>query len=49
MTIELAMAAVMGEVECIEPTYQEAKKHPDWPKWQEAIQAELEFLVANGT
>ncbi len=39
----------MGESECVEPTYQEAKRRPDWPKWQEAIRAELESLVANGT
>ena len=39
----------MGDAECIEPTYAEAKKRPDWPKWQEAIQAELDSLVANGT
>ena len=47
--VELAMAAAMGDAECIEPTYAEAKKRPDWPKWQEAIQAELDSLVANGT
>ncbi|TFK78097.1 hypothetical protein K466DRAFT_460872, partial [Polyporus arcularius HHB13444] len=30
--VELAMAAAMGESECVEPTYQEAKRRPDWPK-----------------
>lgn len=47
--VKNAMAAAMGDAECIEPTYQEAKRRPDWPKWQDAIQAELESLVANGT
>lgn len=47
--VELVMAAAMGDAKCIEPTYTEAKKHPDWPKWQEAIQAELNSLVANST
>lgn len=47
--VELAMAAAAGDAECIEPTYAEAKKRPDWPKWQDAIQAELDSLVANKT
>ncbi|CDO76235.1 hypothetical protein BN946_scf184644.g9 [Trametes cinnabarina] len=47
--VELAMAAAMGDAECVEPSYAEAKKRPDWPKWQEAIKAELDSLVANGT
>ncbi|KAJ2994795.1 hypothetical protein NUW54_g7491 [Trametes sanguinea] len=46
---ELALAAAMGEAECIEPTYEEAKKRPDWPKWEEAIRSELDSLVKNGT
>ena len=35
--LESAMAAAMGDAECIKPTYNEAKKRPDWPKWQDAI------------
>ncbi len=49
MKVELAMAAAMGKSECVEPTYQEAKRRPDWLKWQEAFRVELESLVANGT
>lgn len=26
----------MNIAEDLEPTYQEVKKRPDWPKWQEA-------------
>ena len=47
--VELAMSAATGEAECLDPTYAEAKKRLDWPKWQEAIQAELDSLKANGT
>src|SRR5271156_13649 len=38
---DFAMATVMGGAEGIEPTYEEARKRPDWPKWEEAIQTEL--------
>ena len=47
--VELAMLAATGEAECLDPTYAEAKKRPDWPKWLEAIQVELDSLKANGT
>ena len=49
IAINLAMAAAMNEAECIEPTYAEAKRRPDWPKWLEAIEAELKSLIARGT
>ncbi|KAL7280511.1 hypothetical protein ACG7TL_005443 [Trametes sanguinea] len=39
----------MGDAECVKPSYAEAKKRPYWPKWQEAVQAELNSLVANNT
>lgn len=35
--------------ECIEPAYEEAKKRPDWPKWEEAIGSEIKSLTRNGT
>jgi hypothetical protein len=44
-----AMATVMDAAECLNPTYQEAKRRPNWPKWQEAIKAKLTSLEKNGT
>ena len=44
-----AMATVVENVEGLMPTYEEARKHPDWPKWQDAIQKELNSLEKNGT
>ncbi|THH18467.1 hypothetical protein EUX98_g8949, partial [Antrodiella citrinella] len=46
---EVALAAAMGDAEGLEPTLAEARKRPDWPKWQAAIGAEIENLVANNT
>lgn len=46
---DVAMAAVMAEAECLEPTYEEAKKRPDWPDWEVAIKAEIESLIRNET
>ena len=46
---EGAMSAVMAEAEAIEPTFEEAKRQTDWPKWQEAIKVELATLKAAGT
>ncbi|KAL1939585.1 hypothetical protein VTO73DRAFT_9896 [Trametes versicolor] len=46
---ELAMAAAIGEAECIEPAYKEAKKRPDWSKWEEAIGSDIENPTRNGT
>ena len=46
---DLAMATVMGSAEGIEPTYEEARRRPDWPKWQVAIQMELKNLKDSGT
>ncbi len=46
---DFAMATVMDAAEGLNPSYEEAKMREDWPKWQEAIKAELDSLKANGT
>jgi hypothetical protein len=46
---DFAMATVTEASEGIMPSYEEAKKRPDWPKWQEAIKVELQNLKMNGT
>ena len=46
---EHAMASVLESAEGIMPSYEEARKRPDWPKWEEAIQKELESLKQLGT
>ena len=45
----MAMAAIMGAAECLNPTYEEAKKRSDWSKWEEAMKTELTSLEKNGT
>lgn len=47
--VEYAMANVVGDMEGLEPTYEEARKRPDWPKWKEAIRKELDGLDRMGT
>src|SRR5580765_1363923 len=44
-----AMATVMNAAENLEPPYNEVKKRLDWPRWKEAIHAELRSLEANRT
>jgi hypothetical protein len=46
---DFAMAAITAGAEGLEPTFEEAKKRPDWPKWEEAIKIELAALKRNGT
>jgi hypothetical protein len=46
---EHAMATVIESVEGLTPTYEEARKRSDWPRWDEAIQKELESLKKSGT
>ena len=48
-TIDHAMATVIEGMEGSMPTFEEAKKRPDWPKWQEAIRKELDSLEKMGT
>ena len=43
------MATVMNMAENLEPSYEEAKRRSDWPRWQEAIKAELASLEKNST
>ena len=31
------------------PSYEEAQKRPDWPKWEKVIQEELDNLKKTGT
>jgi len=44
-----AMASMMNQAESLEPTYEEVKRRPDWPKWQQAMEAELRNLEASKT
>ena len=46
---EHVMASVIESAEGIMLTYEEARRCPDWPKWEEAIQKELESLKKVGT
>lgn len=46
---DFAMATVMEAAEGLNPTLHEARKRSDWPKWQEAMKAEIMSLKANGT
>ena len=46
---EHAMATVIESAEGIMPSYEEAQKLPDWPKWEDAINKELDNLKATGT
>ena len=50
MMMESSMTAQMSEMEALEPsTLAAAKKSPDWPAWEKAIQEELDTLKAAGT
>jgi transposase InsO family protein len=49
VNVEYAMVTVVESAEGLQPTYEEARKRPDWPKWQEAIQKELDTLEKTGT
>ena len=46
---EFVMASVTESAEGIMPSFDEAKRRPDWSKWQKAIAEELNNLKQNGT
>ena len=46
--VEMAIASVMETAEFLNLTYEEAKRHSDWPKWEEAIKTKLTSLEKNG-
>ena len=46
---EHAMASVIEGMEGSMPTYEEALKRPDWPKWSKAIDEEIDGLKRTGT
>ena len=46
---DYVMAMVVESVEGLMPTYEEACRHPDWPKWDKAIQKELWSEKESGT
>lgn len=47
--VDYAMATVIESAEGLTPTYEEAQKRSDWPKWKEAIRKELDSLEKMGT
>ena len=48
--MEHAMATAVSKIEAINPlSLEEAKQHPDWPKWTVAIKEELDTLKRAGT
>ena len=46
---EHAMAAEAAHIEAVDPTYEEVRGGPDWSRWRQAIEAELESLRQAGT
>ncbi|KAG6839422.1 hypothetical protein C0991_002675 [Blastosporella zonata] len=46
---DYAFASVMGDAENLTPTFAEAKRCSDWPKWEQAIKAKLSSLKKNST
>jgi hypothetical protein len=48
--LEQALTAEIADMEALEPrTLAEAKRRPDWPLWEKAIEEELSTLKAAGT
>ena len=50
LRLEVALAAEITDAEALEPrNLAEAKCHPDWPSWEQAISEELTTLCKAGT
>src|SRR6266404_5346884 len=48
--LKMALVAETADSEALEPrTLGEAKRRPDWPLWEQAIQSELDTLHTNAT
>ena len=47
--VDQAMAMVIESAQGLTPTYAEARRRPDWPKWEEAIKKELKGLNDSST
>jgi reverse transcriptase-like protein len=47
--VDHAMATVIESTQGLTPTYTEAHRRPDWPKWEKAIQKELKGLNNSST
>jgi hypothetical protein len=48
--LSLALADFTSEAEALEPTsLADARRHPDWPQWEQGIREELATLAAAGT
>ncbi|KIO08044.1 hypothetical protein M404DRAFT_78898, partial [Pisolithus tinctorius Marx 270] len=48
--LTMAMDEVIAETEALEPSsLAEARRHPDWPRWEEGIREELDTLKEAGT
>ena len=45
----IAVAIASSEMDETEPSYEEARRRSDWPKWRKAIDVELENLKTAGT
>jgi Reverse transcriptase (RNA-dependent DNA polymerase)/GAG-pre-integrase domain len=47
--VDHAMATVIESAQGLTPKYAEARRRPDWPRWEEAIKKELRGLETSGT
>nr|GAT43935.1 polyprotein [Mycena chlorophos] len=47
--LEHHLAAAVSTAEALDPSWEEARRRPDWPHWQAAINTELDSLKSAGT